>query len=93
MSDDYIEAKRRMDLNPGLPPLSGLSTRYLMALRDACYKNGGNWYSPVDKNGPGYYMQDILAELSTREHVPNKREGQALRRAAAGRREKKARAY
>ena len=93
ISEDFEQAGLRMDLNPGLKPLSSLSTRHLMSLRDHCYKTGGDWYSPVDSNGPGYYMQDILAELSTREHVPSKREAQAARRAAQGRKEKKVRAY
>lgn len=92
MSKDYAEAKLRADLNPGLPPLSGMTTRRLMDLRKRCLATGV-WYSPIDKNGPGYYMCDILAELSTREHIPNKKEASALRRARAGRREKKVLAY
>jgi hypothetical protein len=44
----------------------------------------GGWWSPVDKNCEyGHKFEDIKAELDTREHIPNKKEARALRRAAA----------
>jgi len=54
-------------------------TRLLMSWRAAAYRcgsgyNDGSVYLPIE---------DILAELNTREHVPNKMEAKAIRRARA----------
>ena len=63
--------------------VENLSTRQLMSLLRRTYRTNG-WYSPIDGNSPfGYTTEEIKAELATREHVPNKAEGRALRRQAA----------
>ncbi len=80
--NDYEAAKERAEANPGLPALSSLTTRHLLALRDGCHRCGAGWFSEIDSSGPGYYLQDILSELGTREHIPNKKEAAALRRAS-----------
>jgi hypothetical protein len=43
----------------------------------------GGWYSPYDKNGPGYTVAEIKEVLKTREHIPNKKEAKELRRKAS----------
>ena len=46
----------------------------------------GGSYSPCDEAmGTFLSISDIKTELSTREHIPNKQEGEANRRAAARR--------
>ena len=55
-------------------------TRQLMTWRDKTYRNGGV-YDP-DGNG-ALSVEEILAELNTREHVPNKTEAKAIRQARA----------
>lgn len=62
-----------------LKPLSEMTTRELMALRDRCYEYGGK-YSPYDNSGPFYHLEAVKDELSTREHVPNKTEAYEIRR-------------
>ena len=65
------------------PPAADMSTRELLFTLGKARACGG-WYSPYDANGgPGYTVEELKAELAGREHVPNKPEGKALRRAAA----------
>lgn len=60
--------------------LAETPTRELMKIRDLCYKFGGA-YSPCDSScGPFIKLPDVLAELNRREHVPNKKEAEQLRR-------------
>lgn len=79
-----------------LARLPQMSTARLLALRDKCYRvNGGT--IPADRQDDyGVYVYDgapggmvslaqIKAELAKREHVPNKLERQATRRAKAQR--------
>ena len=53
-----------------------------MGLLDAIHRVGGHWYSPGGSDS-GYSLDEVKAELATREHVPNKPEAKALRREAA----------
>ena len=63
--------------------LKGISTRTLMGWRDRAYKCGG-MYDPHDNHeGPFISIAAILAELNTREHIPNKIEAKVIRRVAA----------
>lgn len=58
-------------------------TRELLGWLNSARACGG-WWSPCDKNSEfGHKFEDIKAELDTREHIPNKQEAKALRRAAA----------
>ncbi len=71
-----------------IKPLTEIPTRQLLAWRDSCYGCGGA--VAVDGDKPhydeggslrnGYTLEEIKAELATREHIPNKKEAAALRR-------------
>lgn len=61
--------------------LATLSTRELMDYLDCARKFGG-FYSPWE-GSTGYTIEEIRAELATREHVPNKQEAKALRQKQA----------
>lgn len=71
--------------------LKKVPTRQLLTwLRKA--RAVGGWYTPGDHKDPhsrGATINQLKAELSTREHVPNKRESKELRQAAAKRPQKK----
>jgi hypothetical protein len=83
------EKKEQIEkLNPGRQPLSEMKTRELLALRNHCYSTGG-WYSPYDSSGPGYHIEEVLDELDTREHIPNKLEARNIRRAKHIRKQKR----
>jgi hypothetical protein len=45
----------------------------------------GGFYIPCDpaSGGPEYTIEELKAELATREHIPSKQEGEAARRAHA----------
>lgn len=45
----------------------------------------GGWYSPWD-GSTGYTIEELKAELATREHVPNKAEAKRIRQDKAKRR-------
>jgi hypothetical protein len=72
--------------------LTRASTRELLAWRDGCYRVHGGSLTPEQiEEGYGYDITNnggsevplkmILAELGTREHVPNKQERAEIRRA------------
>jgi len=61
--------------------IKATDTRTLLAYRDACCKFGG-YYQIVD-HGPAVHIENVKAELATREHIPNKLEAKALRRIMA----------
>lgn len=66
-------------------------TRQLMKWRDRSYACGGR-YNPIG-DGVGDFevsTEQILAELNTREHVPSKKESQAIRQNEQSRRSAKA---
>ena len=78
--------------------LGRLPTRHLMAIRKAVYsRRGGCTCCPPGMNpavepddiafnaGQWELEENLKKVLSTREHIPSKREGQALRREAAKR--------
>lgn len=62
--------------------LPKLHTRVLMQYRDRCHKLGGS-YDPTDNNGKCIPLADILSELNTREHIPNKQEAKIIRQTKA----------
>ena len=63
--------------------LKATHTRELKQMLDSARACGG-WYSPSgDSSGWGYTFADLKAEMDTREHLPNKKEGKELRRAAS----------
>lgn len=58
-------------------------TRELLQLRDACYAMP-HGYDVTDNDGGRYiYLSDVLAELATREHIPNKAEAKIIRQQRA----------
>lgn len=60
------------------------STRQLLQWLNYARKCGGGFWSPSGSSGKyGYRWDDLKKELATREHIPNKKEAKALRRAAA----------
>lgn len=63
--------------------LKSRHTRVLLGLRDACHKYHGEYN--VNDNQPGYTitLDQVLAELKTREHIPGKQEAKLLRRLMA----------
>jgi hypothetical protein len=63
------EAKRR---------LKKMTTKEIMSIRRGALACGGEF-----EYGIVYDMEEIKAELATREHIPNKIEGKAIRRAKA----------
>lgn len=69
------------------PPLSGMHTGTLMRMRKQTYVgspyNGEQGWTK--EKGHVYGNLEIIAELSKREHVPNKADRKAARRAAAKR--------
>lgn len=64
--------------------LSEMTTRELMRWLGQTRKFGGG-FDPTNCGGAGAWVtaEEIKAVLATREHIPNKREGQVLRRAKA----------
>lgn len=65
--------------------LEGLSTRELLVYLKFARRFYG-WYCPWDhKYDNVYTSEEIKTELAKREHIPNKKEGKALRREAARR--------
>lgn len=66
--------------NP-LEHLTKKHTKQLMGYLGMCRKFGG-FYSPFD-NANGVTIDQVKAELATREHVPNKHEAKAIRQAKA----------
>jgi len=62
--------------------LKKIHTKVLMKWREKCYILRGG-YDPTDCNGPVIPQEAIMAELATREHIPNKQEAKALRQQKA----------
>lgn len=59
--------------------LQSLHTKQLMNLRDQTYATDEAW-EIVDGVFLKISREEILAELNTREHVPNKKEAKEIRR-------------
>ena len=62
--------------------LKEVPTRLLMDWRNHAYKCGG-FYDPTESSGMGFKpipVADILAELNTREHIPNNLEAKEIRK-------------
>lgn len=65
--------------------LKSAHTRQLIRWRDEAYAGGGI-YTPFDYNTNSamtFRLDEIVNELNTREHVPNKKEARALRQQRA----------
>ena len=65
--------------------LKSIDTRQLMSWRERAYACGG-YYTPFDHKSNSamiFSIEDIKAELGTREHIPNKQEAKALRQQKA----------
>lgn len=78
-----LDERREARLVQELADIRKAPTRQLMEWLKMARRCGG-WWSPCDsKSEYGYKFEDIKAELDTREHIPNKKEARALRRAAA----------
>ena len=63
---------------PIIPPIQEVHTRELLKqLRWACHENR------LEQGSYGYYYSyaDLKKELATREHIPNKKEAKAIRKA------------
>lgn len=92
VSCDHVRAeltrRRQLLLDYYLAMLKHIPTRRLLRMLAIARANGG-WYcyspNPRDCAGCGFNCEDIKTELATREHVPNKREGQETRRQTATR--------
>lgn len=59
-------------------------TKQLLKWRDHSYACGG-YYNPIGNYNVGFEFttEEILAELNTRPHVPNKKEAKEIRRQKA----------
>jgi len=65
--------------------LTKIHTKVLMKWRDKCYACG-NKYDPYnDGAGPFIHLSEILEELQSRPHVPNKQESKRIRQLKAKR--------
>jgi len=66
------------------PYLKGLHTRQLMNLREDCYRfgNEGTYIGNTSSN-KWVTVEQVNAELSTREHIPNKKEAKEIRQQKA----------
>ncbi len=62
--------------------LKNLSTRLLMKYREKAYACGSG-YDPTENCGRIIPIEKILAELNTREHIPNKIEARKIRQEKA----------
>lgn len=65
--------------------LKSIETRQLMSWRERAYACGGS-YTPFDYHSNSamiFSIEDIKAELNTREHIPNKKEAKVLRQTKA----------
>lgn len=64
--------------------LRSQDTRELMDVRDRCYRFEHSGYDVTENNGNCFVsLEHVLAELSTREHIPNKAEAKAIRQQKA----------
>ena len=66
------------------PPVADMSTRELLGLLARIRRVGG-WYTPYDHHSvsPGYYAEEVKAELARRPHVPTGAEAKQVRRERA----------
>lgn len=65
--------------------LKSIETRQLMSWRERAYACGGS-YTPFDHKSNSamiFSIDDIKAELNTREHIPNKKEAKTIRQQKA----------
>jgi hypothetical protein len=65
--------------------LKSIETRQLMSWRERAYACGG-YYTPFNHHSNSamiFSIDDIKAELSTREHIPNKKEAKVIRQTKA----------
>ena len=67
-----------MDWDP-IAYLKRQHTKQLLSLRNACHMFHGS-YGVIDSNHGYVTLQQVLDELNTREHIPNKKESKLLRR-------------
>lgn len=65
--------------------LKSIETRQLMSWRERAYACGGNYtpFNPHSNTAMFFSIEDLKAELSTREHIPNKKEAKVLRQTKA----------
>ncbi len=80
-----LDRRRASNLEQSRAEIKRTGTRELLRWLAFCRRYGG-WYCPSDHKSfgaMGHRFDDIKAELATREHVPNKLEARADRRAAA----------
>jgi len=63
--------------------LEGLHTRQLMNLRNDCFRFGHNGVFINSANDKWVSVEEVNQVLSTREHIPNKREAKEIRQKAA----------
>lgn len=68
-----------------LSHLESLHTRELLDYLKASRCYGGRYDPFYDGHGEGFTSEEIKSILSTREHIPSKREGSRLRRERAKR--------
>lgn len=83
-ADVEFAERRRLNHDRAIEEIKAAHTRELLKWLDYTRTFGG-WYSPCQKSERdyGFSAEDIKAELSTREHIPNKLEARNLRREAA----------
>lgn len=81
---EELKERRVRDHAACLAQMKRASTRHLLSEWLHIARIVG-WYSPAYDSEPSYGVsyEDIKNELATREHIPNKVEAKALRRAAA----------
>lgn len=76
--------RRRREILADIPAhLQTFTTRALLALHRQGYKGGDVWLDGVGEVSYHHIEQDVRNVLATRPHIPNKKEGKALRRKAA----------
>ena len=65
--------------------LRSIETRQLMSWRERAYACGG-YYTPFNHHSNSamlFSIEDLKAELATREHIPNKKEAKVIRQTKA----------
>jgi hypothetical protein len=62
------------------PKTKDYSTRDLKHMLDIARACGGNYYFAGGDGGPGFSFDELKEEMNKREHLPNKKEGEKIRR-------------
>lgn len=90
--DAEIAEKRTKEFQFITKPLSEYHTKQLLGMRRALDQAWSEyeyptWYNDLNMQGakPNVTREELYAELAKRPHIPNKKEGKALRREAAKR--------